>query len=481
MMRSREQGIALLLAAFAALLLSLAGLSLTLTSLSEFSMSQEFETHYRALQVADAGLSAQKNNLRGKDSSVFLATAAVVPQYLEYDIPAVHTYAYRNPLLPLEARSVDFDDPPSSSGSRAVKGFLTPSSGTTLGRGRYFARLTDNRDEEPLGLPDNPEVDQDGTVYLRVMGIHRGPRSELSSYGGSIKNSVAILEAVIRHDMTFHTGSPFAVYGSNVMPAGSNLFDGNSFRIDGYDHVGWNDDDITRPHNHNLETGQAAIGVINDDPAAGDGAAAMTTIYNSLSPQQQNNLIGAPGPWGSYPSLQDNTNDIRTSSDPDAAHIFDADFVANFINKVASVADYRYPGGTTLSGSSILLGTSSDPKITVALGDLTISGNGSGAGVLIVRGALNYQGAFDYRGIILVAGTGSVTFGGANKSLIGGIYVSQLIQDANGQYSFGTPAFTLSGNTKFYFKSEAVRMGMSLLPMKTLSWREITPEIEPNE
>ena len=55
------------------------------------------------------------------------------------------------------------------------------------------------------------------------------------------------------------------------------------------------------------------------------------------------------------------------------------------------------------------------------------------------------------------------------------------IEDQSGSPSFGSPSFTLAGNTNFYFNTDFMRMASSLLPLQTLSWREITPDIEPAE
>ncbi len=44
---------------------------------------------------------------------------------------------------------------------------------------------------------------------------------------------------------------------------------------------------------------------------------------------------------------------------------------------------------------------------------------------------------------------------------------------------FGTPDIRLHGNDKFLFSGGAIQMAINLVPMRTLSWREITPEVEP--
>jgi hypothetical protein len=469
----QQRGVALLATLIVAVLLSILGLSLTLSSLNEFAMSNEFENHERAVAVADAGFSIAKDALRGQDLTTVLNTTISVPKYIAYTEPLPGTFGYRNPLFPLEARSIDFQRPPSRIGTRTDRGFLTPATGALIGTGRFFAKASDNSDEEPMGGADDPYTDQDATIFLRVVGVHRNIPSETVSYGGTVKNSVAIIEGMLRRDMTFNVNSPFTVYGPGAYPN----FDGNSFIINGYDHSGLDDQQIVSGRNyHGLEP-NPGVSVVYDDPTGGDAAAALQAVIDSLNHQQQDNIIGS----GPDPSVVDQTQAVRDDPYEDATNIFDPQFMASFLNKVGAVADYKYPPGTHLSGSNILLGTVQEPKITVANGDFTLSGGGSGAGIMVVRGTFNYSGAFHYKGIILVIGEGQMVVGGANKSVIGGVYLAKLIDQGNGQYTFGAPTFSLSGNSNFYLKKSYIRMGISLLPLKTLSWREITPEIEPQQ
>jgi hypothetical protein len=152
----------------------------------------------------------------------------------------------------------------------------------------------------------------------------------------------------------------------------------------------------------------------------------------------------------------------------------------NFIMRATSVADILYNGDTHLSGNGISLGTVDEPLVTVVNGDLDLSGGGSGAGLLVVTGRLDYSGSFDYQGMILVVGEGEADFGGANKSVIGGLYVAR-IENNGGTPSFGEPSFTLGGNSNFYYSSSMIDLANTLLPLTTVSWREITPDIEPVE
>lgn len=469
-----QRGVALVVALILAVLLSLLALSVTFSSLREVATSTEFENHEKALLVADAGFNEVKQKLRGQDLSQILKTAATVPLYVSAAAPTWPT-AVRMPVLPIDARNIDFESPPGSTGGRAVTGLLTPPLGWDIGTGsyagRYFAKLTDNEDETLWGLANDPRTDRDGLVYLRIVGIYRGKLGETSTHGSTLKNSVAVVEAALKRDMTFDLDSPLSLYGQNV----TSTFSGNSFDIDGYDHSGMSYEQIVGGHNdHNL-TPFPGISCLNNAPGQGDAGGAVGAVTGSLDPQQRDNVIGE----GGTPSVQDATQDVRDNPNPDAENIFDGAYLVNFANQVAAIADYKYPDGTSLSGANIILGTSDDPKISVALGDLSLSGTGAGAGIMIVRGTLDIGGSFTYDGVILVVGEGEVRLHGANKSFLGGIYVVNVTKNSDGTATFGTPGIDVQGNSRFYMKGDSIAMGYSLLPMRVLSWREITPEIEP--
>ncbi|MDA2928079.1 hypothetical protein MYX78_12790, partial [Acidobacteria bacterium AH-259-G07] len=250
-----EGGFALLMAVIVTAFLLLFGLSIAFSSMTEFSMSNELEKKKMAFMTADAGYNTFKDALRGMDISTILQSTTQVPQYINYSEPTSGTHAFtyfsRNPLATLEAMNVDFDNPPSPIGNRTVYGLLTPASGQMLpGGGRYWAKISDNDDGD--GVDDDGDgddqheddaadstVDMDGIVYLRVMGIQSIGAGQISTYGGTVKNSVAILEAKLERDMTLDFSAPFSVYGPLVSPSkGKNLFAGNSFQLDGYDHPG---------------------------------------------------------------------------------------------------------------------------------------------------------------------------------------------------------------------------------------------------
>lgn len=474
-----ERGVALLIVFIVTLLLVMLGLSMTFNSLSEFSMANSLENRKHALLVADAGFNVYKDSLRGQNISTILAANTTMPQYISYTEPAGGTDAYdyfiRNPMAPLEAMNVDFSNLPAEIGTRSVSGLLTPAAGEPLGNGRYWAKISDNtNDEAPYGLPDDRSTDQDGVVYLRIMGVQPLGAGQVSTYGSTVKNSVAIIEAKLERDMSFDFSSPFTILAPGVLPN----FGGNSFNIDGYDHSGWTTNQITSGHAHpGSSSGSAGIDLLNEPNAA----AVRDAVKGAVGKQQEDNI---EGPESDYPSnqasIRDNTANVQNSENEDALNLFDPNYVGNFVTRVSVVADFHYLGASTgLSGTNIELGTESSPKITVAEGDLSVSGSGTGVGLMIVKGDLDYSGAFTYRGLILVVG-GCITFSGANKSLIGGLFLANLQgPDASGNYSYGDTCFSLEGNSNFYFSGSDIALGYGMLPMRNVVWREITPELEP--
>ncbi len=449
---AQQKGFALLLAVVVAVLLTLIGLTLTRSSLTEVQMSGDFEAHEKAQLIADAGFNIARNALRGQDLSVVLATPSAFPRYLNYEQPPDGSPALRNPIAVYEARNIDFRHAPTPIGVRTLYGSMTPAGGTEQGGGRFFASVSDNLDEGPLGLPEDPRLDSDYTIYLRVVGLHPGTNAEVNTVGTSAKNALCILEGLLRRDFSFDLASPLVVYGQEIAAN----FSGNSF-------------DLVGDANH------AAVTTLYNDPASGDAAAAYEDMINAIG--RKGTVVGEPGPDGI--SVQDGTEDIRNSNNPDATNVFDPVFMDRFMTYLEQVADQVYPTDPHLSGSEIHMGTVDHPQITVAQQDLTLNGGGTGAGVLVVRGVFDLGGAFVYDGLVLVVGDGELRLHGANKTLRGGVYVANVEVDADGNRTFGTPTVEISGNSNFVFSSDDLKMAINLLPLKTLSLRELTPDLEP--
>ena len=130
------------------------------------------------------------------------------------------------------------------------------------------------------------------------------------------------------------------------------------------------------------------------------------------------------------------------------------------IAELTKVADTVNPSEALPSGS---LGATSTPKIVVAKDNLTL--NGSGAGILIVTGELTLSGNFSYDGLILVLGAGRVIRnGGGNGTIRGGILV--------GAYSANSPTFDRpssfetngGGNSLTQYCSDSIKKALTKIP-----------------
>ena len=455
-----ERGFALLITLICSTLFMLLGLSLTFSSMTEFRTSTEFEAREQSLMVADAGFNLTQGIFRGNSLTGLLASATDVNRYLNFPVPTGTTelsYFNRNPLSPIEAMHIDYTSPPAAIGTRTINGLLTAPGGVSVGAGRYFARVTDNDDGD-----GDPLVDTDNVVILRVMGVHRGSATEGAVYGTNIQNAIAIIETTLRRDSTFDFDQAFTIYGPNV----DITYNGNTFDLDGRQHA----------LNGALIAGapKPGLGLMNNNPPNNASIAAASS-YTQLAGMQMDNLVGANGDFGALPSLSDTTDDIIASGDPDAANIFDPNWMMAFVAQLAGFADNVLPAGTY---DSLTWGTTAAPEITLINGDAIVEGGGSGAGLLVVTGDLNFNGAYTYTGLVFVLG-GETAMSGANKNIIGGIFAANVIDNGDGTYSYGTPTVTFNGNSNFLYSTQGIALANNLLPMRVLNWRESTRELEP--
>jgi hypothetical protein len=437
------------------------GISLTFSSMTAFKMSNEYEAREKALLIADGGFNLTRSLFRGNDLTTLLSSATDVNQYLNFPVPTETTalqYFNRNPLSPVEAIHIDYASPPAAIGTRTLNSLLTDPDGVSLGTGRYFARVTDNDDGDGDLLSDT-----DSVVILRVMGVHRASATEGSVYGTDTQNAIAIVEATLRRDTTLDFEGSFSVYG----PALNATYNGNTFDLDG------------RPHdiNGNLIAGapNPGLSLMNNNPGNANATGATNSAYSSLAGMQMDNLVGADGDFGPLPSIKDDTDTILNSSDPDAANIFDPNWLMAFVDQLTTVADNNLSAGTY---TDVTWGTPGSPEITVIDGEAALENDGSGAGLLVVKGDLAYNGAFTYTGLIFVLG-GDISMSGANKTIIGGTFTANVIDNGNGTYHYGPTSIEFNGNSNFLYSPAAIALAYNLLPMKVLNWRLSYRELEP--
>jgi hypothetical protein len=118
------------------------------------------------------------------------------------------------------------------------------------------------------------------------------------------------------------------------------------------------------------------------------------------------------------------------------------------------------------------------PRVTLINGDLEVNGNISGAGIMLVTGRLHGTGQLNYTGLVLLIGAGDMGGGGLNLRVNGGVLVAHVF-DTGASAVFGTPKFTVSGESMLLMNDAAIRMATRLIPPSQVSLREIRNGIDP--
>lgn len=183
---------------------------------------------------------------------------------------------------------------------------------------------------------------------------------------------------------------PYAVYLDD--PIAELRLNGNALIVDGNDH-----DDA------NTLNGKAAVMGI---ATTGNVAA----IKSQISKQQKDNIKGA----GGSPSVQ-------STGALDLQKIID-DYKAS--------ADIVMKNPTSPYSGTLGNAATGDFVVTHVVGNLKLSGQGTGAGLLLVEGNLDIVGGWHFDGVVIV--TGQVIFrgGGGTKKVVGSLLVGGDVVDA---------------------------------------------------
>lgn len=234
--------------------------------------------------------------------------------------------------------------------------------------------------------------------------------------------SMAQMEAGVRPPFNFNLGGPLTLGGPLGLTGPDPIFpNSNNFIINGDDANSCNQTATNKP----------AIGVYD--------SSSQLIVANSLGKPQ--NYIGV----GGSPSVEDVYTQIGGS----------ALTPSNLFSVLTSLEQYHtspilpaVAGTTTTSLPATTLGS-----VTVVDGDLTLSGNPNGSGVLIVTGTMTFSGNFTWDGLVLVIGEGQVVHNGGGNGIVNGAMYVANIENTNGQPlnqpsllgSLGSPLYTWNG------------------------------------
>jgi hypothetical protein len=104
--------------------------------------------------------------------------------------------------------------------------------------------------------------------------------------------------------------------------------------------------------------------------------------------------------------------------------------------------------------------------VTYVNGNLTLSGNQSGAGVLAVNGDLTFSGNVAFTGLVLVSGNIRFSGGGSSKMIRGSLMI--------GGDAALADVFTLNGGVDLQYSSAVItRVNTAVSKWSAGGWREI--------
>jgi hypothetical protein len=205
------------------------------------------------------------------------------------------------------------------------------------------------------------------------------------------------------------TSVPFVVNGSDQSPGGANC---------------------PPP-----QTSKPAVGVVT--------APGITSVVANIQ-QNPNRSAEYTGGGLGTPSVGNVATALPTSESTPAQ-------LEAIVQQIESTADYVVQGPAT---SLPNYGTSSNPVTVVvdsnnngASGDLSLSGNITGYGMLVVRGTYSPAGTVGWNGIVLVIGQGNIQgSGGGNNAYNGAVFIAKT-RNSGGNLlaTLGTPIFNWSG------------------------------------
>jgi hypothetical protein len=467
-----EKGSALLLSLLVLAVFTLLGLVMVLNALTGLYISDNYESHIRAECASLSGLNHAHVLMRGLNHDVFLTgpDGSYNPEasYLDSAV----RFEFRNPLPIVLAQSLDITDPekdiaglqddglintgyysglegiPLIPVSGIAQTFMRPGRNEVMVSSRYFVKVTDNNGEfsEKNGdSSDSPFIDGDGEIIVRSIGV----AGTVTDVAPSVtrRNSVVVYEARFRKFSLFDFGPALIILGSRVVSS----FEGD-YRIGGGPSPG--------------------IGIIDVDESDMEQMILAGSFGNGT-------ISGAALP---NPSIEDLTQ--AAVADSFRFRVMDAAYLRDFvIEKAPMFADNYFIGDQSWSSENApdigaydpakpYTAPGQNPKVTVVHGNLQMTGNLSGAGLLIVTGEFQCLDECRYSGLILVIGTGKTDMDTDGPGITGGLFTASLI-DWDEWIEFGSPVFSIRGNSRIMADRDALEMAISLIPRLRTSFREI--------
>ena len=278
----------------------------------------------------------------------------------------------------------------------------------------YTAGNNNGRDDDGDGVAD--DADESALVQLESTGTY-----------GAAERSVRVM---MRRSVSIPT-----IVASIQFNVENPIIDlnGNSFFVSGFEH------DLT-----------------------GTKDTSKTASYGLAAPTDAANLAGQ------VPSK--NVDQIEGAGGNPSVTYVDAIDLDTLVEQAKSAKTVSLTPATTYSQLSLGSSTPGDVVVAVCEGDLHLTGQAEGYGILVVDGDMKCSGQLLWTGIILIRGRCDLTGGGAGKRLIGAMIVGEEVIGGIDE----TQTVKIAGTVDMLYSTEAVELAQQRLAMMTvLSWQEV--------
>ena len=270
---------------------------------------------------------------------------------------------------------------------------------------------TDGQDNDGDGVTD--EADEDA-IEARVTGFSRKTKRKLVAYLRPMMDMPTVESAVMFQDFTGSLSIELDAMGV-------------AFNIDGTD--------------RNIDGTVSA-----NPPVAGAtivSPGTTSTLLSGLTSAQQNRITGA----GGTPSAA-----VTSTS-------YDVGTIAGWARSIAN--NYITPGSYSSTSFTYGNAAANDWQVTMCDGDLSLTGNLDGAGILVIMGDLEIRGDINFTGLVVVTGKTTIRGGGSSSTIRGGLI-------AGGD-------MLLKGTVDLQFSSQTLNTVGQAVAIKRVvtGWREV--------